>query len=158
MAAAFNLSSSSSPPLSCPRVSNHFKLFNDLPHVRVNYKIPSTHNNAAFSVKAKLVTGGGDLLSYPKDTNDLVVGAQVVQIKEQLNGTLTSDSEITSTSFPVDYNEFDLESPQKVLLLSLKPSKTFAAERLSRSFFVFLLVISFCYFGLVWIDLFECIY
>jgi 3,4-dihydroxy 2-butanone 4-phosphate synthase/GTP cyclohydrolase II len=93
-------------------------LFNDLPHARVNYKIPSSHNNAVFSVKAALVTGGGDLLSYPKDTNDaavlgkdLVVGAQVVQIKEQLNGTLTSDSEITSTSFPVDYNEFDLESP-----------------------------------------------
>ncbi|GAU24101.1 hypothetical protein TSUD_388940 [Trifolium subterraneum] len=87
MAAAFNLSSSSSPPLSCPRV------------------------------KATLVTGGGDLLSYPKNTNDVVIGkdlvvdAGVVQIKEQLNGTLTSDLEITSTSFPVDYNEFDLESP-----------------------------------------------
>ncbi|XP_045817701.1 bifunctional riboflavin biosynthesis protein RIBA 1, chloroplastic-like [Trifolium pratense] len=108
MAAAFNLSSSSSPPLSCPRVTNQFKLFNDLPHVRVNYKIPSSHNNAVFSVKATLVTGGGDLLSYPKD---LVVGAQVIQIKEQPNGTLTSDSGITTTSFPVDYGEFDLESP-----------------------------------------------
>lgn len=116
--ATLNLSSSSSssPLLSCPRPSNHFKLFNDFPIVKVNYKSPSTHN-AAFRVKSALTSGGGDLLSYPKNTNeiiigkDLVVGAESILIKEQSNGTPASDSGIPSTFFSADYNDYDLDIP-----------------------------------------------
>ena len=83
-------------------------MFNDFPLVKLNYKSTSTHN-AAFRVKS----GGGDLLSYPKNTNDivigkdLVVGAESILIKE----TLTSDSAIPSTFFSADYNDYDLDTP-----------------------------------------------
>lgn len=82
----------------------------------MNYKSPSTHN-AAFRVKSALTSGGGDLLSYPKNTNeiiigkDLVVGAESILIKEQSNGTPASDSGIPSTFFSADYNDYDLDIP-----------------------------------------------
>ncbi|AES63488.1 putative GTP cyclohydrolase II, 3,4-dihydroxy-2-butanone-4-phosphate synthase [Medicago truncatula] len=117
MASTLNLSScSSSPLLSCPRPSNHFKLFNDFPLVKLNYKSSSTHS-AAFRVKSALASGGGDLLSYPKNTNDiiigkdLVVGTQSILVQEQSNGTPTSDSGIPSTFFSADYNDYDLDIP-----------------------------------------------
>lgn len=117
MASTLNLSScSSSPLLSCPRSSNHFKLFNDFPLLKLNYKSTSTHN-AAFRVKSALTSGGGDLLSYPKNTNDiiigkdLVVGAESILIKEQSNGTPASDSGSPSSFFSADYNDYDLDIP-----------------------------------------------
>ncbi|CAK8530318.1 unnamed protein product [Lathyrus sativus] len=108
-ASTFNLSSSSSTPLSSSRVSNHFKLFNDFPPAKLNYKFASGHN-AAFRVKATLATGGGDLLSYPKNSNDVVIGKDLVVVDES-NGTSTQDLGITSIFFPADDNEFDLDSP-----------------------------------------------
>lgn len=57
-----------------------------------------------------MVTGGGDLLSYPKNSNDVVIGKDLVVVDES-NGKSTQDSGITSIFFPTDNNEFDLDSP-----------------------------------------------
>ncbi|XP_058771720.1 bifunctional riboflavin biosynthesis protein RIBA 1, chloroplastic-like [Vicia villosa] len=102
---SLNLSSSSSTPLSSFRVSNQFKLFSDFPPSKLNYRFASSRN-AAFRVKATLATGGGDLLSYPKNSNEVVIGKDLVVVDES-----TLSSGITSISFPADNNEFDLDSP-----------------------------------------------
>ncbi|KAJ1434917.1 Riboflavin biosynthesis protein RibBA [Sesbania bispinosa] len=112
--ASFNLSYSSSPALSCPRACKHFKLFNDLPFVRLNYRVPSS-DSAACRVKATLISGGGDLLSY-SNRNDVMmgrnlVGDESVGIEVQPNGTLEADTGLTNNAFSVDKDEFDLDSP-----------------------------------------------
>ncbi|KAJ1396517.1 Riboflavin biosynthesis protein RibBA [Sesbania bispinosa] len=112
--ASFNLSYSSSPALSYPRACKHFKLFNDLPFVRLNYRVPSS-DNAVCRVKATLISGGGDLLSYPS-RNDVVmgrnlVGDESVGIEVQPNGTVEADTGVTNNAFSVDKDEFDLDSP-----------------------------------------------
>ncbi|TKY71488.1 Bifunctional riboflavin biosynthesis protein RIBA 1 [Spatholobus suberectus] len=112
--ASFNLSYSSSPALSCPRASKQFKLFKDVPFVRMNSKFPSS-DNAVSRIKATLISGGGDLLSYPNG-NDIVIGKNLVgdesfRIEVQPNGTLAADTGLTNNVFSVDNDEFDLDSP-----------------------------------------------
>ncbi|KAH1051763.1 Bifunctional riboflavin biosynthesis protein RIBA 1, chloroplastic [Glycine soja] len=112
--ASFNLSYSSSPALSRPRASKHFKFFNDVPFVRMNSKFPSS-DNAFGRIKAMLISGGGELLSHPNG-NDIVIGTNLVgdesvQIEVQPNGTLADDTGLTSNVFSMDNNEFDSDSP-----------------------------------------------
>ncbi|KAK7412141.1 hypothetical protein VNO78_03589 [Psophocarpus tetragonolobus] len=111
---SFNLSFSSSPALSCPRASKHFKLFNDVPFIRMNSKFPSS-SNAVGRIKATLFSGGGDLLSYPNG-NDIVIGKNLIgdqsdRIEVQPNGKLAADTGLTSNVFSLDNHEFDLDSP-----------------------------------------------
>ncbi|KAG4945421.1 hypothetical protein AAZX31_15G054000 [Glycine max] len=112
--ASFNLSYSSSPALSCPRASKQFKLFNDVPFVRMNSKFPSS-DNAIGRIKAKLISGGGDLLSYPNGNGIVIgknlVGDESVRIEVQPNRTLAADTGLTSNVFSIDNDEFDLDSP-----------------------------------------------
>ncbi|KAL2347470.1 hypothetical protein Fmac_001470 [Flemingia macrophylla] len=70
--ASFNLSSSSSPALSCLRASKEFKLMNDVFSVRMISKFPS-RDNAVGRINATLISGGGDLLSFP-NSNDILIG------------------------------------------------------------------------------------
>ncbi|KAK7302552.1 hypothetical protein RJT34_13444 [Clitoria ternatea] len=113
--ASFNLSYSSSPALSCPRACKHFKLFNDLPFVQLSSKLPAS-NPAVGRIKATLISGGGDLLSYPS-SNGSVIGKIVVGgdgpvgIEVQPNGTVASDTGLTRNVFAVDNDEFDLDTP-----------------------------------------------
>jgi len=80
----------------------------------MNSKFPSSDN--AFSrIKATLISGGGDLLSYP-NSNDIVIGKTLVEdesvpIDVQSNGKPAVDTGITSNVFSVDGDEFDLDSP-----------------------------------------------
>ncbi|XP_027335250.1 bifunctional riboflavin biosynthesis protein RIBA 1, chloroplastic-like [Abrus precatorius] len=111
---SFNLSYSSSSPLSCPQVCKHSKLFNDLPFVRLNSKFPSSHN-AVSRIKATLISGAGDLLSYP-NSNGIVmpktlVGDETVGIEVQPNGRLAADKGLKTDVFSVDNDEFDLDIP-----------------------------------------------
>lgn len=91
-------------------------MFSDLPQVRLNYKFPSS-DNAVSRIKATLISGGGDLLSYPK-SNDVVIGKDLVNdgsvgIEVHPDGTpAAEDTWFTSNVFSVDNNnEFDLDSP-----------------------------------------------
>ncbi|KAK7331736.1 hypothetical protein VNO80_28474 [Phaseolus coccineus] len=111
---SFALSYSSSPALSCPRASKHFKLFNEVPSVRMNSKFPSS--DTAFSrINATLISGGGGLLSYPNRNGIMIdknlVADESVRIDVQSNGTPAVDTGITSNVFSVDGDEFDLDSP-----------------------------------------------
>ncbi|XP_058751877.1 bifunctional riboflavin biosynthesis protein RIBA 1, chloroplastic-like isoform X3 [Vicia villosa] len=94
--------------LSSPRVSNHFKLFKNFPPVKLNYKFSSSHN-VSLRVKATLASRGDDLLPYPKNTNDVVIGKDLVV--DESKGTSTQDSVITNISFLDDNNEFNLDGP-----------------------------------------------
>ncbi|CAJ1975986.1 unnamed protein product [Sphenostylis stenocarpa] len=111
--ASFNVSYSSSSALSCPRASKHFKLSNDMSFVRMSSKLPSS-DNAVGRIKATLISGGGDLLSYPNGNEIVIrknlVGDQSVRIDLQSDGT-RAETGITSNGFSVDGYEFDLDSP-----------------------------------------------
>jgi len=77
-------------------------------------KFPSS-DYAVSRIKATLISGGGDLLSYPK-SNDIAIGKNLVgdesvRIGVQYNGTPAVDTGITSNVFSVDGDEFDLDSP-----------------------------------------------
>lgn len=56
-----------------------------------------------------MISGGDDLLPYPKNINDVVIGKDF--IVDESKGTSTQDSGMTSILFPADNNEFDLDSP-----------------------------------------------
>lgn len=64
--------------------------------------------------RAALLSGEGDLLSYTNGkstlTSDQSIGIEI-QPDAIAFGTLTADSIPTSTGFPVDNDEFDLDSP-----------------------------------------------
>ncbi|KAK7328124.1 hypothetical protein VNO77_22220 [Canavalia gladiata] len=110
--ASFNLSyssSSASPVLPCPRACKHFKLFNDLPFVRLNSKFTSSGNSAG-RIKATLISGGGDLLSY-QNISKTLAGDETVGIEVQPNGTLAADAGPIGNDFSVHNDEFDFDSP-----------------------------------------------
>ncbi|KAL2342077.1 hypothetical protein Fmac_010017 [Flemingia macrophylla] len=112
--ASFNLSSSSSPALSCLRASKEFKLINDVFSVRMISKFPS-RDNAVGRINAKLISGGGDLLSFPNSNDILIgknlVGGESVRTEVQPNAILAADTGLTSNVFSVENDEFDLDSP-----------------------------------------------
>ncbi|XP_015943463.1 bifunctional riboflavin biosynthesis protein RIBA 1, chloroplastic [Arachis duranensis] len=128
--ASLNLSySSSSPALSQTRAIKQFKLFNglnsaivngqgsDFPFVRLSSKFSSTEN-AVSKVKATLISGGGDLLSYPNGSavenldKDKSVGIEV-QPDAIAFGSLPTDTTLSSIGFSIENDEFDLDAPTK---------------------------------------------
>lgn len=80
----------------------------------MNSKFPSS-DNAIGRIKAKLISGGGDLLSYPNGNGIVIgknlVGDESVRIEVQPNRTLAADTGLTSNVFSIDNDEFDLDSP-----------------------------------------------
>ncbi|KAL1289574.1 hypothetical protein HN51_057989 [Arachis hypogaea] len=128
--ASLNLSySSSSPALSHTRAIKQFKLFNglnsaivngqgsDFPFVRLSSKFSSTEN-AVTKIKATLISGGGDLLSYPNGSavenldKDKSVGIEV-QPDAIAFGSLPTDTTLSSIGFSIENDEFDLDAPTK---------------------------------------------
>ncbi|KAI4299119.1 hypothetical protein L6164_032609 [Bauhinia variegata] len=131
--ASLNLTYSSTAALSCPRTRKHFKLFNglhslntflvnrhrsELAFIRLDSKFPLSDNGVT-RPKATLISGGGDLLSYPNAADVVIpedlVGNDSVGIEMQPDaiafGTLAADTALTSFGFPDDNDEFDLDSP-----------------------------------------------
>lgn len=89
----------------------------DLPFVRLTSKFPSSDNASCRIVKLKatLISGGGDLLSYPNSndveiSNDEFVGIEV-QPDARAFGTLAADTLLPSHDFSADTDEFDLDRP-----------------------------------------------
>ncbi|KAK7246727.1 hypothetical protein RIF29_41597 [Crotalaria pallida] len=133
--ASFNLSysSSSSNTLLRPWACKHYKLLNGLPtinssivsgfgsdlrFVRLSSKFSSS-DNAVSRIKATLISGGGDLLSYP-NTNDVEISENLgsdesIGIEVQPDaisfGTLAADAALIRYDFSDDTNEFDLDKP-----------------------------------------------
>ncbi|KAK4252789.1 hypothetical protein QN277_014331 [Acacia crassicarpa] len=120
--ASFNLSYSSTSSLSCPRACKQIKLFNglhcmnssfanghrsDLPFVHLNSKFSPSDNGVSIP-KATLTSGGGDLRSYSNGNESVGLG---VQPDEIAFGALVADSVVTTNGFPVDEDEFDMDSP-----------------------------------------------
>ncbi|CAL0309489.1 unnamed protein product [Lupinus luteus] len=108
--------SSSSPTLYHPRACKPFKSMNGLPSVnsivrngfgpdlrfvRLNSKF-SSNNNTVSRIKATLISGGGDLLSYP---NSKDVEKNDIQAIEESTGTEVQPD------FSDDTNELDLDEP-----------------------------------------------
>lgn len=84
-------------------------MFNDMPSIRLNYKFPSS-DNAVRRIKATLISGGGDLLSYPNG-NDVVTDKDLVGDESVGIEALAADTGLTSNAFSLDNDEFDLDSP-----------------------------------------------
>lgn len=69
--------------------------------------------------KAMLISGGGDLLSYPNGHNlamkNALVDDQSLGIEVQPDvialGALAADTAPTTVGFPIDSDDFDLDSP-----------------------------------------------
>lgn len=115
------------------RTSKNFKLFSGLHAqnlyfangytsnvsvVRPGSKL-SFSNRSSGMTRAALVSGEGDLLAYANGNNILenstLLGDQPVGIEMQPDavsfGALSADTAPTSTGFPADNDEFDLDRP-----------------------------------------------
>ncbi|MED6108720.1 Bifunctional riboflavin biosynthesis protein RIBA 1, chloroplastic [Stylosanthes scabra] len=111
--ASFNLSCSSSPALSHTREIKQFKLFNGLNSAIVNgqgsdFPFVRLSSNAVTKIKATLISGGGDLLSYPNG-NAL---ENSVGIEVQPDDAIAF-GKASSIDFSFEKNELDLDTPTK---------------------------------------------
>ncbi|GMN58946.1 hypothetical protein TIFTF001_028036 [Ficus carica] len=125
--ASINLSSPSTSALSRLQACKNFKVFSGL-HANVyasNLSFVRLPGKLLFSTKgagvtrATLVSGEGDLLAYTNGNNVLanntLISEQPVGIEMQPDavafGALSADTAPTSSGFPVDNDEFDLDRP-----------------------------------------------
>ncbi|KAM4098319.1 hypothetical protein ACJW30_07G068500 [Castanea mollissima] len=132
--ASINISCPSNTSLSHLRLCKNFKLFNglhgvnlslakgyasNLPLIRLGGKSLSTEGVGR--TKATVISGEGDLLSYANENNvegnNTLIGDQSVGIEIQPDtvafGTLSADTALTSSAFPIENDEFDLDFPTK---------------------------------------------
>ncbi|KAK6282332.1 hypothetical protein POUND7_016157 [Theobroma cacao] len=131
--ASLNVSSPSTAALSRPQASKSFKLFNGLHSTNLfsangymaDLAFRQSGSRSSFVIKnvgksrAALISGEGDLLSYSNgngaSTNGTLFSDKSVGIEEQQDavafGTLSADTAPTSNGFPIDNDEFDLDSP-----------------------------------------------
>ncbi|KAE8009231.1 hypothetical protein FH972_005680 [Carpinus fangiana] len=128
-----NVSSPSTTALSHLQVCKNIKLFNglhsvnpslakgyasDLPLIQLGGKL-SLSIKGVGRTRATVISGEGDLLSYANEINveenSTLIGDQSVGIEIQPDavafGTLAADAIPTSSGFPVDNDEFDLDRP-----------------------------------------------
>ncbi|KAM7252478.1 hypothetical protein ACFE04_024361 [Oxalis oulophora] len=132
MASSTNLSYSSSTAASAfarrPQVSKHFKLLNGLHYVNLfsenvytpNLALPRLVSKSSSGIRgigkirAAVISGEGDLLSYQKSESTLV-DDHTAGIETQSDavafGTLAADTVLATNSFAPDNDEFDLDYP-----------------------------------------------
>ncbi|XP_030942546.1 bifunctional riboflavin biosynthesis protein RIBA 1, chloroplastic isoform X1 [Quercus lobata] len=132
--ASINISCPSNTSLSHLQVCKNFKLFNGLHGVNLSVakgyasNLPSIQlGGKSLSIegvgrtRATVISGEGDLLSYANENNveenNTLIGDQSVGIEIQPDrvafGTLAADTALTSGAFPIENDEFDLDSPTK---------------------------------------------
>ncbi|XP_044509138.1 bifunctional riboflavin biosynthesis protein RIBA 1, chloroplastic-like [Mangifera indica] len=112
--ASISLSLALSRPLAC----KNSKLFNATPLMQLTGK-SSISIKGVGKGKAMLISGGGDLLSYPNGHNlamkNALVDDQSFGIEVQPDvialGALAADTAPTTVGFPIDSDDFDLDSP-----------------------------------------------
>jgi 3,4-dihydroxy 2-butanone 4-phosphate synthase/GTP cyclohydrolase II len=90
----------------------------DFPLIQLGGKLSSSIKGVG-RTRATVISGEGDLLSYANEINveenSTLIGDQSVGIEIQPDavtfGTLAADTIPTSSGFPVDNDEFDLDRP-----------------------------------------------
>ncbi|KAH0977043.1 hypothetical protein GBA52_026762 [Prunus armeniaca] len=132
--ASINVSCPSTTPLSRPQACKNFKLFNGLHTLNLSLSNGNTSsialiqmgskfsfsNKGVSRIRATMVSEDGDLVYTNGNgavTNSTLIDDQSVGIEIQPDavafGTLSADTVPTTSGFPVDNDEFDLDCPTK---------------------------------------------